>query len=307
MKNAENVASNDTVNITYTFHHKNLLSIGNLDGETRKSRKVSSEDNEDDIRGCKCKSVLHLDDVSVKETSRLENYVPECCSISRRKMAKRKNSQNFTDDCLITQRINQYLSNVINDQDLQTFQENHLQTFQENYLHTFQENHQISRKRQECKEMSDSSRTVSPNVLQYNFPVRHENQRHFSRKKSRQQYPRKRNRYSRKHYWEDFEGFRKELDDDVNKLETPQTEKDEDYLHKTFERCDICDEEKDQVIFRTRPRKPKHGGQDNKSTRIRHRQDLNHSMKRNKLRKGLELRKVSKSKNSEPTSMWSYL
>ena len=292
MKNAENVASNDTVKRTHTFHHKNLLSIGNLDGETRKSRKVSSEDNEDDIRGCKCKSVLHLDDVSVKETSRLENYVPECCSIRGRKMAERKNSQNFTDDCLITQRINQYLSNVINDQDLKPFQENH----------------QISRKHM-CKEMSDSSRTVSPNFLQYIPPVRHENQRHFSRKKSRQQYPRKRNRYSRKNYWEDFEGFRKELDDDVNKLKAPhtETEKDEDHPHKTFERCDICDKEKEQVILRIRPKTHKHGDQDNKSTEICPRQYLNHSMKRNKLRKGSELRKVSKSKNSEPTSIWSYL
>lgn len=303
MKNAGNVASNGTVKKTHTFHHKNLLSIGNLDWETRKSRKVSSEDNQDNIRGCKCESVLHLDDVSVKETSRLENYVPECCSISQRKMDESKNSQNFTDDCLITQRINQYLTNVINDQDLQTFQENHLQTFQKN--------HQISRKRQECKEMSDSSRTVSPNFLQYNSPVRHENQRHFRRKKSKQQYPRKRNRYSRKNYLNDFEEFRKELEDDVNKLETPhkETEKDEDYLHKTFGRCDICDKEKgkDQVILRIRPRTHKHGDQDNKSTEIRHRQYLNHSMKRNKLRKGSELRKVSKSKNSEPTSIWSYL
>ena len=278
---------------TYKSNHKNSFSIGNLDRKTRKvinlrpSRKVSSEN--------KGESVVELHDISVKESNEMNNYVPDNRPINESKITERNNSQNFTDNCLITQRINQYLTSVINEQDLQKFQENDLQKVQEN--------DQICRKRQECAEKSDSSRTISPNLLQHNSTSRKQDREHMSRQKSIRQHPRNRNRYSRKNYSEDFEDFRKELDDDFYKLGKTQKG---DYHH---EKCNMCDEEKgktsDQVILRILPRT--HDREDNKSTEIGHRENQNHSTKRNKFRKRSQPRKVSKSKNAEASSIWTYL
>lgn len=287
---------------TNKSQHKNSFRTGNLDRKTRKviklwpSQKVSSENNQDEVKESKGDSVVDLDDVSVEESNQLNNYVPDSSSINESKKTERKNSQNLTDNCLITQRINQYLTNVISDEDLQKFQENHLQNFQEN--------HQVSQKR----EKSDSSIRVSPNLLQHNSTSRQQDRRHISRQKSRQQCPRNRNRYSRKNYWEDFEDFRKGLDDDVNTLGKTQREH---YFHETFEACDKCDEDKgqtsDQVILRILPRTREYGRQDDNSTEIGYREYLNHSTKRNKFRKRSQLRKVSKSKNPEASTIWSYL
>ena len=261
-------------------HSENSFVIEKLNPKPILSETLLPTNNQktaDECCNVNVENIADHDNVSFEVTNQLKHDFPD------------GNSQNLPDKCLITQRLNQYLRNVVsNDHDLE-LSGRECRTSAKQSLNKKNRSRRISQKNDE--------RSCST-----------ENKRNFSRQKPRQFHSRNRQKYSRKHYWEEFEDFRHKLDDDVrHKLQEnyKETEKVQDNLQETFDGHEICNKAKrettDQFILRIRP-KSRHGS---RSPKVPHSGYTTHSKKRSS-RKPLELNAVSKSKNTE-SSFWTFL
>ena len=288
--------------------HKNSFRNGLFDKKSREgtnhcmlSQKLSSKSQQKTIEECykvnySAENMVDDDEASLKEINQLKHF-PDS-SIIENKTAERNNSQNLADKCPIRQRINQYLTNVMNDRDLELSQKRH-NTSRKQQEHTAKKkwkgSRRISQKRYECS------------------TGKHQDMQNYSRQKPRRLYSRNRRKYSRKHYWEEFEDFRNNLDVDArNKSEEnhKETEKVEHHFQETFDRRQVCDKAKgetsDQFILRIFPKSHEVSRHGNKRSETPHRRYPNDSKRRNNNRKRLELDRVPKSKNTE-ASIWTYL
>jgi hypothetical protein len=291
VRNIEDVSGN----VIDESQYKNSFSIGNKNSrkvsKSWSSQKSLSKNHQKTMEECfkvnYGENMVDNDEVST--SSQLENYVPDS---SARKNEITERPQNFADKCVITQRINQYLTNVINEGELQKFQKGR----------------KTSGKQQEYTKKRNGS--TSRKLYEYSISE-HQHRRNFSQKRPTQLHSRNRRKCSRKNYWEEFEDFRRKLDDDVrkcNKSDERHKETENDHFHETFDRRDICDngETSYPFILRILPKSHEYRRHGNKSPEIPHQGYLNNSKKRNYVKKRLELNRVSTSKNTE-ASIWSYL
>ena len=271
--------------------------LGNQKAETKRrfsfpAQNITAREeilSEKHVQDAKSRQFENIEDHHEVSSKILKHDMSNSC-VTGNEVAKR---DNLGDKCLITERLNQYLKNVVNDQDLEVPQKRR----------------RLSEKQLGHKKRWNGSRKCSQKSYE-SSSNKDENKRNF-KQKPRQFHSRNRHKYSRKHYWEEFEDFRNKLDDDVRyKLQEnhKQTEKAADSFQETSEICEISNKAKgeatDQIILRILPKSHefsrRHGSI---SPEISHR---NHSKERKSLENPLELNRVPKSKSIE-ASIWTFL
>ena len=192
----------------------------------------------------------------------------------------------INENCPITQRINQYLTNIINDQDLEISQKE--PKIQRKHLEKSQKQHKIQRKQENTR---IASRTISPKCDE-----------HFKNTKDRKPgkpRPRdfqKRHKYSPESYWEEFENFRKTLDSDDRKCnKSKEIRKEFENNEEDFHEC------KNITLDQPRNTNPKYCYHGNEAQDIPQQENLNIS--KEKIKNADEYLETK----TKETSIWIYL
>ena len=210
--------------------------------------------------------------VSMKDNSQYENYVRDSSSPGNR-INQCNNSENSADKCLITQRLGEYLTNVINDQCPQNTKKIcKIPGKQAEY---------IKRKR-------DGSEKNSQKFYEYSTSE-YQNTRNRSRRRRRQSYFRRRDKFSRNNYLKDFEEFRKKLDEDARKRNiSKENHEVEIHFHETSQRCSEKDETSEPPFPKSSPKTHEYNRHVDRSEEIHDGGLPNHSKKGNQFQETLE-------------------